>query len=290
MFSTIFLHELKYWLKKPVTYIYATIFFVLAVFMSASTAGIFDFLTVSAGSSKIVNSPLGINGLFSGLTVLVFFLFPSIIGVSVYRDYKSEMHTILYSYPFTKFNYLFAKFLSSLTIVTLIVLSIGVGMAIGFRLPGTNQEIVGAFHIMSYLNAYVVFIIPNVFLFGAIVFAVVTFTRNISAGFITVVVLMFIQGLTAGLLSEEEHRFIAALVDPFGEAATSFYTRYWTVAEQNELSLPIKEMVIYNRLLWMTVASVVFGLVYKYFSFSQNALTFSFKKVKSERATKSNFG
>ncbi len=290
MFSTIFLHELKYWLKKPVTYIYAAIFFVLAVFMSASTAGIFDFLTVSAGSSKIVNSPLGINGLFSGLTVLVFFLFPSIIGASIYRDYKSEMHTILYSYPFTKLNYLFAKFLSSLTIVTLIVLSIGVGMAIGFRLPGTNQEIVGAFHIMSYLNAYVVFIIPNVFLFGAIVFAVVTFTRNISAGFITVVVLMFIQGLTAGLLSEEEHRFIAALVDPFGEAATSFYTRYWTVAEQNELSLPIKEMVIYNRLLWMTVASVVFGLVFKYFSFSQNALTFSFKKVKSERATKSNFG
>ena len=290
MFSTIFKHELIYWLKKPVTYIYAAIFFVLAVFMSASTAGIFDFLTVTAGSSKIVNSPLGINGLFSGLTVLVFFLFPSIIGVSIYRDYKSEMHTILYSYPFTKINYLFAKFLSSLTIVTLIVLSIGVGMAIGFRLPGTNQEIVGAFDIMSYLNAYVIYIIPNIFLFGALVFAVVTFTRNISAGFITVVILMFIQGLTAGLLSEEEHRFIAALVDPFGGAATSFYTRYWTVAEQNELALPIKEMVIYNRLIWMIVASVVFGLVYKYFSFTQNALSFSFKKTKSERATKSNFG
>ena len=73
---------------------------------------------------------------------------------------------------------------------------------------------------------------------------------------------MFIQGLTTGLLSEEDHRFIAALVDPFGEAAISFYTRYWTVAEQNELALPIKEMLVYNRLLWMTVASVVFAFVY----------------------------
>jgi len=290
MFSTIFKHELKYWFKKPVTYIYAAIFFLLAAFTAAAVAGIFDFITASTGSSKIVNSPLGINGLFSEFTVIMFFLLPSIMGVSVYRDYKSEMHTILYSYPFTKVNYLFAKFLSSLTIVFLIILFAGAGMIIGFRLPGTNQEIVGAFHIMSYIKTYLVFIVPNIFLFGAIVFGVVTFTRNISAGFITVVVLIFIQGLTASLLSEEEHRFIAALVDPFGSAATNFYTRYWTVAEQNELSLPIKEMLIYNRLLWMTIASVIFGLVYKYFSFSQNALSFSLKKQKPERAIKSNFG
>jgi len=290
MFSTIFKHEIKYWLKKPATYIYATIFFLLALFISASTAGIFDFITASTGSSKIVNSPIGVSNLFNGLTTFIFFLFPSIIGASIYRDYKSEMHTILYSYPFTKANYLLAKFLSAISVVLVITFTIGIAMFIGFRLPGTNQEIVGNFNILSYLNAYIVFIIPNIFLFGALVFAVVTFTRNISAGFITVVVLMFIQGLTASLLSEEEHRFIAALVDPFGEAATSFYIRYWTVAEQNELSLPIKEMVIYNRLLWMTVASVVFGLVYKYFSFSQNALSFSFKKEKPERAIKSNFG
>jgi len=247
-------------------------------------------MSASTGSSKVVNSPMGVSELFNGLTTFIFFLFPSIIGVSIYRDYKSEMHTILYSYPFTKANYLFAKFLSAISIVTVITFAIGLAMFIGFRLPGTNQEIVGAFNILSYLNAYFIIIIPNIFLFGAIVFAVVTFTRNISAGFITVVVLMFIQGLTASLLSEEEHRFIAALVDPFGSAATSFYTRYWTVAEQNELALPIKEMLIYNRLLWMTVASVVFGLVYKYFSFSQNALSFSFKKQKPERAIKSNFG
>ncbi|NQY30535.1 MAG: hypothetical protein HRT69_13825 [Flavobacteriaceae bacterium] len=290
MFSTIFKYEIKYWIKNPAVYIYMAIFSLLALTISAISAGFFDFITASTGSSIIVNSPMGVSGLFNGLTTFIFFLFPSIIGTSIYRDYKSEMHTILYSYPFTKANYLFAKFLSAICIVLVITLTIGVAMFIGFRLPGTNQEIVGAFNIMSYLNAYVVIIIPNIFLFGALVFAVVTFTRNISAGFITVVVLMFIQGLTAGLLSEEEHRFIAALVDPFGEASISFYTRYWTVAEQNELALPIKEMLIYNRLLWMTVASVVFALVYKYFSFSQNALSFSFRKPKAERTIKSNFG
>ncbi len=291
MFLTIFKQELRYWFKKPAMYIYLTIFFLISIFFSASAAGIFDFLTVTTGSSKIVNSPIGINGLFSGLTVLIFFLFPSIIGVSVYRDYKSEMHTILYSYPFSKANYLFAKFFSSWLVVLIIVIVIGIGIAVGFRLPGTNQEIVGAFNAMSYLQSYFVYIIPNSLFFGAIVFAVVTFSRNISAGFITVIVLMFIQGMVETALSNNpDNRFIAALLDPYGGLATQYLTQYWTVAEQNELQLPIVGVVIYNRLLWMSITIVAFGLVYKNFSFSQNAFSFSFKKAKGVRTIKQNFG
>ena len=290
MFSTIFNYELKYWFKKPAFYIYLAIFFIISLFFSASAAGIFDSLTVTTGSSSIVNSPSGITGLFNGMTMLIFFLFPSIIGVSIYRDYKSEMHTILYSYPFTKANYLFAKFFSSIVIVTLIVFVIGIALFIGFRLPGTNSDIVTAFSFKSYFTAYAVYILPNILLFGAIVFAVVTFTRNIAAGFIAVILLLFVQGLMESLLSDPENRFLAAMLDPFGASASNYYTRYWTVSEQNELQLPIKGVIIYNRLLWLGIAALVFGLVYKFFTFSQNAISFSFRKQKGERATKSNFG
>ena len=290
MFSTIFKQELKYWLKKPAFYIYAGIFLLLSVFIAAASAGIFDAITVTTGSSLVVNSPIGLSNLFNGLTTFIFFLFPSIIGVSIYRDYKSEMHTILYSYPFTKSNYLFAKFFSAITIVTLIVLVIGFGMVIGFRMPGTNSEIVGSFNLISYLQTYLIFILPNILFFGAIVFGVVAFTRNIAAGFITVIIIMFGQGLLESLLSDPENRFIVALLDPFGSASIRYYTQYWTVSEQNELSIPIKEMIVYNRLIWLGVGTAVFGLVFKFFTFSQHAFSFSFGKKKSERATKSNFG
>ncbi len=290
MFFTIFKQELNYWFKKPAFYIYSIVFLMLTLFLAGSSAGFFDFLTVTTGSSKIVNSPIGINGLFNGLTTFIFFLFPSIIGLSVYRDYKSEMHTILYSYPFTKANYLFAKFLSSVLVVLLIVLVVGVGMVLGFRLPGTNQEIVGAFNIWAYLHAYLVYIVPNILLFGAIVFAVVTFSRNIAAGFITVLVLMVVQGVVSNALSDPEHRFLAAILDPFGAEASIYYTRYWTVAEQNEQMLPLQGVIIYNRLLWLGVATLVFGTVFRFFTFSQNALSFSFKKKKGVRTIKSNFG
>jgi len=289
MFLTIFKQELRYWFNKPAFYIYVSIFLVLSLFLSATTAGFFDSITATTGSSRIVNSPIGVAGVFNALTVFIFFLFPSIVGVSIYRDYKSEMHTILYSYPFTKANYLFAKFFSSIVIVSLIVFSIALGMILGFRVPGTNTDIVGPFNAVSYLQTYLVFILPNVLLFGAIVFAVVAFTRNIAAGFITVIILMFGQGVLESLLSEPEHRTLAAILDPFGAAASNYYTKYWTPSEQNELQIPIKEMIIYNRLLWLAISTFIFGLVFRFFKFSQNAITISFRKPKAERVTKTNF-
>ncbi|WP_299052336.1 M1 family aminopeptidase [uncultured Polaribacter sp.] len=289
MFLTIFKQELKYWFSKPAFYIYISIFIILAFFLSAASAGFFDSITATTGSSRIVNSPIGVSSLFNALTIFIFFLFPSIVGVSVFRDFKSEMHTILYSYPFTKANYLFAKFFSSIVVVSIIVFSIALGMIIGFRFPGTNSDIVGAFNAITYLQTYVVFILPNVLLFGAIVFAVVAFTRNIAAGFITVIILMFGQGVLESLLSEPEHRTLAAILDPFGAAASNYYTKYWTPAEQNELQIPLKEMIVYNRLLWLAIASLIFGLVYKFFTFSQNAISISFKKQRAERVTKTNF-
>lgn len=289
MFSTIFKQELKYWFNKPAFYIYLIIFLLLAFFLSAASAGFFDSITATTGSSRIVNSPIGVSGLLNGLTIFIFFLFPSIIGVSIQRDFKSEMHTILYSYPFTKANYLFAKFFSGIVVVTVIVLSIAIGMMIGFVFPGTNPDLVGPLQLTTYFQAYVVFILPNILFFGAIVFAIVTFSRNIAAGFITVIVLLFFQGVLASALSKSEQRGLLAILDPFGSASLDYYTKYWTPSEQNELQIPIKEMIVYNRLLWLAIASLVFGLVYRFFAFSQEALSFSFRKPKAERVTKTNF-
>jgi len=290
MFTTIFKQELKYWFKQPSFYIYLGIFFFLALLIAGSTAGLFDSLTTTTGSSKIVNSPIAINGFLNGITIFIFFLFPSIIGVSIYRDFKCEMHTILYSYPFTKANYLFAKFFSSIIMVLIIVLSISLAMMIGYRLPGTNQDIIGSLNLLAYLQAYLVYVIPNILLFGAIVFGVVAFSRNIAAGFITVVLFMLIQGIVETLLADPDYRYISALLDPFGGGAANYYTKYWTVAEQNEQLLPIKGVILYNRLIWLAVSSLVFGFVYKYFTFSQNAISLSFRKKKGERSTKQNFG
>ncbi len=289
MFSIIFKQELKYWFKRPLFYIYMAIFVSIAFLVSATSAGIWDSITGTVGSSRIVNSPINIVGRFNTFTTLIFFLFPSIIGVSIYRDFKSEMHTILYSYPFTKANYLFAKFLSGIVVVSVILFAVALGMMIGYRFPGTNSDIVGDLNIMSYLNTYLIYVLPNMLFFGAVVFAVVTFSRSVGAGFITVIILMFFQGAIGNIFSEPEQETLLALLEPSGFSALNKYTKYWTVYEQNELQVPLEDLIIYNRFLWLAISSLVFAVVYKYFKFSQNAITISFKKSKSERVIKRNF-
>jgi ABC-2 type transport system permease protein len=290
MFLNIFFNEIKYWFNRPAFYIYTIIFFLLSVFISAAAAGIFDFITLTTGSSKIVNSPLGIAGLFAAPASLLIFFYPSIIGSTISRDYESEIHTILYSYPFSKINYLSAKFLSGFFIVNLIILVIFLGTPLGLILPGTNQEIVNPFDLKSYLDVYYIVILPNLFLYSSIIFGVVTFTRNVYVGFVSVILIVIMEGLLQGLSSNPDNRFLAALLDPSGNSAVAYYTRYWTVSEQNELYLPLGELIIYNRLIITSLGAIILFSIYKAFSFSQNAFTFSFSKKDSKRMIKNNFG
>ncbi|MFK7953106.1 MAG: M1 family aminopeptidase [Ekhidna sp.] len=290
MFYSIFKQELSYWFTKPLFYIYCTIFLIAALLVASISAGIFDEVSATVVSTKIVNSPSSITGMFNTLSTLIIFLYPTIFGMSVYREFSCEMHKILYSYPFTKANYLSAKFLSALLIVSIIVLFIGIGLAVGFVLPGTNDQLTIPFDLLSYAHVYLVYTLPNTLLYGSIVFAIVVFTRNLTAGFITIIGLSLLQGLTDVILQDPENRIIAAFMDPFGYSATQYYIQYWTAIERNELYLPFTGLILQNRLLWLSVAALISGVVYRSFYFGQQALSFSFRKKDSKRTLKSNFG
>lgn len=288
MFTTIFKHELKYWFKKPMLYIFLTIFFIAALLTSAGIAGAFDGETIQNTLPKKANSPMRIYSIFNTLTVLIFFLFPAIIGVSIHRDFKSEMHTILYSYPFTKANYLFAKFFSGVTVVCCIVLAVGIGIQIGFSLPSVNEDLLVPFNGMGYIQTYLIFLIPNILFYGAIIFAVVTFSRSIAAGFITFIGLILLQILMISFVSGPNQGYLIGLLNPMGGSAVEYYTKYWTLSELNTQAVPFDGLIIYNRLLWLGIATIIFGVVYHCFSFSQDAVRISFRKSKGKRFLKNN--
>jgi len=288
MFRAIFKHELKYWFTTPSTYIYASIFFLLAVGTMAGAAGFFGEQSTSA--VRLANSPASLYGLFNFFNKLILFLLPTIIGAAIYRDYRSNVHTVLYSYPFTKRQYLSAKFLSAFCVVCLIAATMGAGFMLGAKLPGVNPALLAPFNLSAYAQIYVVYLLPNMLLFGTMVFAIVTFSRNIYAGFITVVLLLIAREVLIRLLAGVDSRSLAALLEPFGEIATSFYTRGWTLAEQNERALPLEGAIIYNRMLVLAISAVLIGIVHKYFTFSQTAFSFTFMSHNAERVVKNNFG
>lgn len=291
MFAPIFAFEINYWLRKPSFYIFSGVMFFLSALVMATAAGIFEGITASINSVTIVNSALVINGTLNEFTVITYFLLPAIIGGTIYKDFSSEMYSVMYSYPFKKWEYLLAKFLSGLLIAIIVMIFAALGIMLGTVMPGTNPDLLGPFSLMNYVQPFIYYIIPNLIFNGAIVFAVVTFSRSVNVGFITVLGLLLIQIFAGNLTQDLDNKVLSAILDPFGASANNYYTEYWTIYEQNENPLPFGEIILYNRLLWTGIGLLVFGFVYRTFSFSQQAFSFNFfRRNEGKVVTKKNFG
>jgi ABC-2 type transport system permease protein len=255
----------------------------------ASAAGLFDSVTVTTVSATYVNSAINIAGTISGISIFIYFMLPSIIGASINKDFKYNVHHILYAYPIKKSSYLWAKFLSSFLVVIIILLFVILGIYLGTIFPFTNPDLLGEFDVMNYLQPFIYLIIPNFLFFGAIVYAVVTFSRNIFAGFMVVLILLVLQNFTGLLISYEEYKTLGALIDPLGFAAIQVDTEYWTVFEQNNNYLPTDGYLLKNRLIWLGVSLLIFAGLFFKFNFEQQAISINLFKKKGQKLVKSNF-
>ena len=265
MFLKIFSFELKYWVKNPLFYIYIGSLFAISVLAMGSSAGLFDSVTVTRSSIAYINSAFSLTGFINGFSILGFFLVPSIVGGTIVKDYTSNTSNVLYSFPFTKVDYLIAKYLSGLVITILVLLSIALGALVGGYMPGTNPELSGPFRLFNYIQPYLIYVIPNLIFFSAVVFGVVTFSRNLASGFVAIIALLLLQGVAETVIGNLDDKELGALLDPFGGGAFTYYTEYWTVSEQNENLLPFEGYVIYNRLIWGGLGLLVYLAVFSVF-------------------------
>lgn len=286
MLKKIFLYELKYWLKKPVIYLYLIVFTGIAFLAVVGTAGLFDPVPTSSKIERLVNSPFEINYMLQYFCKLLLFLLPAIIGATIYKDYKNNVHSVLYSFPIKKTDYLLGKFLSSLSLVFIIALSVGLAMLIAEHIPGLHETKIGTFNVNAYLQALFVFILPNLLFYGAIVFAVVTYFRNIYAGFVVLIILFFIQNITENIFSGQ---FIA-LFDPFGQNTVSYETQLWSLNDKNSLMIPVYETVLYNRLIWLAISSLIFVYAFIKFAFREQPISTLLKNKTNKKKTKLNTG
>jgi ABC-2 type transport system permease protein len=120
MFWQIFLFELKYRIKRPATWIYFFIFFLIG-FLSVATG------STPASEKVFHNSPWVMasgNILFSMVGMLIC---SAIMGVPLYRDIEHQTRNYFYAYPITKGGYFWGRFWGSF----LFVLLIGTGFSWG---------------------------------------------------------------------------------------------------------------------------------------------------------------
>jgi ABC-2 type transport system permease protein len=242
----------------------------------------------SASAENIGNSPVSIYGFANFFNKFLLFIIPAIVGNTIYKDYKSNFKGILHTYPFSKTDYLFAKLTSAFLIVCLIAFSVLFGLILGTKLPTVNPIQVLPFDAVPYLHTYFIYLIPNLLLFSIVVFSIVLLSRNIYTGFISIILIWLFKEVAIRLVGAEG--LPSLLIDPFGESAVQYFTRYWSLSEQNTLPLPLPPIILVNRLVWLFIGVFIFIGTFRWFSFSQNPFSFRLKTYKSESLTKNNFG
>lgn len=261
--KTILQHELTHWLRQIYIYLFAGLLFGMAL------ATMWGMASEATGdpNAELLNSSYRLHLMSGYFGMLVMFLLPATFGAAIYRDYKSEMHALLYAYPITKLAYLGAKFLAAYLVTVGIVLAIGGGFAVGAMMPGGQAGVVQPFVLTNYLQLYGVYLLPNLLLFGTLVFAIVIRTRNIYVGFLSIILVVVLQGVMKGLLTGEDLSYWAALLDPTGDTAVKYTVRFWTRADRNQLTLPLNGIILANRLLWLTVSIMMLTFTYRSFHF-----------------------
>jgi ABC-2 type transport system permease protein len=290
MFKEIFSFELKQWFKRPAAYIYFFLFFLIAFLIGALTAGLFG--GTSRDTNTYINSATAISGLFTSFNSNFLFGFITLIvvvaimGNAVNKDFQYNSHALFFTKPIQKSQYIFGRFLASFFVTIFCVFGVLLGLMLVHLLAPNDNGQIGPFSIRNYLMPFLIFSVINTLFLSALFFSLVTFTRNMTAGYVSSLVLIVLVGVTNSLTKDLENKTIGALLDPFGSKALRFATEYWTPAERNTNMIPLSGSLLANRLLWMGIGILLFLVTYFRFEFTQflNPLRLFGRKPKEEKS------
>jgi len=277
MFKTFFLSELKSSLKRPMVYIFLLILTLIIFGISATD------VSLGGGVGNVFkNSPYTITQLTLSMIIFGLLGATAFFNKAALKDYDNMFNEIIFTTQLTKRGYFFGRFLAALVLSTIPFLGVLIGVLLGSiygpLFGWTQADQFGDFHFLAYVNSYFIFVLPNMFIVGSIIFALAMKWKKTSVSFIGVLAIIVVYLVAQTLTSDLDNETLGALVDSFGGRAYRNFTKYYTAVERNSITPSLVGIILYNRLIWMGVATAV--LLSSYFSFSFNNTD---KKVKSEK-------
>lgn len=283
MFKEIFSRELGAALRVPMVYIF-TFVFALMAFMAVVSDSVMIGGAIGAvhkNAPHIVTTFVTVLSIFGLLFAVAFF------NNAALRDFNNNFDEILFTTPLNKAAYFFGRFLGALVLSTIPLLGVFLGVYLGTLLGPVFDwipaERLGPTPWATFLTNYLLFIVPNMFLSGALIYAMAQKWRSTIISFVGALIIIIGYIVSGNLLSDIENVQIAGLSDPFGIRAYSVDSRYFTTVEKNTLAPSFSGILLYNRLLWMSLGLLI--VLVSYFSFKpqKNPSASRFKRRKKAK-------
>ena len=280
MFWPILKFELGYQLRRPSTWLYFAILFLLAFAFIAS-----DVVEIGGGVGRVMkNAPYTIAQTMLILTAIGQVITSALVGTAVLRDFHMKSHELLFTTSISKFGYLAGRFCGALVVMTLVYTAIPLGTLLATFMPWVDHEKLAAFHAMWYVSPFFVLMLPNLVFICALFFAAGVITRNQFAIYTLGIFLLVADTVAGELRRNLDSNRVTALTDVFGLSTFELMTKYWTVIEKNTLTVPLAGYMLLNRAVWLGAAALLLAVTYAAFRFDAAPRALRRRKAKKEVA------
>ncbi|MFC1850446.1 ABC transporter permease/M1 family aminopeptidase [candidate division CSSED10-310 bacterium] len=258
-------------LKSWPPYIFFFIFFTIAFFLIIKLGGAFGGTSLVLANSlrEWTNSPLALYRYISLLNLFSLIIVAIYMGQSVLKDFEGNTYSFYFTKPITKIQYLGGRFGGTFLIMVFITTGVGFGLLVGSMMPFVKPELFGPNTAAAYIRPYLLAVIPNIFLTGALFFSLATLSRKMSPVYAGSVLLVVGYSFATDWVERLDNLTWVSILDPFGFSAEVALTRYWTIAEKNTMLIPLSGDILANRLLWIGVGLGLLIFTFFKFSFSE---------------------
>jgi ABC-2 type transport system permease protein len=255
MFWSIARFELGYQARQPLLWGMAGLFGMLAF-----VATVTDAVGIGGAIGSLNrNAPVVIIRMLGALSVMGAFGVVAFVATAALRDFERGTADLVFSKPVRPWALLLGRFAGSTAATCLGFAGASVGLVLGSLMPWLDPERVGPFDLRPHLYGLFVLAFPSFVILGAAAFALATRVRHIAAVYAGLVGLLVAYFVASAWLGDLDRQPMAARLDPFGLAAFELQTRYWTIAEQNRQTPGLAGDLLWNRLLWLTLALGLFA-------------------------------
>lgn len=268
MIFNILKFELRYWFKQPLLYIF---FFINALLIMGASSS--DSITVGGSLGNVhKNAPYVVENFYGIMSLLSLLMITAFLNSAAARDFSEKTSQIFFATPIKKSSFLFGRFIGAYIISIIPFLGISLGNIIGGSSLFWDADRLGAFNLGGHLNGILVFIIPNLFFAGAIIFSIAALTRSTVLSFIGTIGLLVGYIISMNMIRDLDSEFLGAMIDPFGIRTFNVATKYWTVDDKNTMSIGLQGYLLWNRLIWIAVGALVLFYTYMRFSFEEKSV------------------
>lgn len=261
-FGEVFRYELAYRLRSASTWLYAGFLFLIAFWIVhvGATGG----ATIKANAPQRVAETAA---LFCGLFGML--VTAGLFADAALRDRTVHMDALLFTTRLRPLEYLGGRFLAALAINGILVFAIPIGLVLGALMPYLEREQFGPNYLAAYVQPMLLFLLPNLVLTGAILFTIAALTRQTIPVYLGAIAIFIGYIVAANYWSGITSPMLSALLDPLGINALKGMTEYWTASERNSRFIGFPPMLLWNRLLWLAIATALLGVLQRTFRFTQ---------------------